>query len=361
MLPEWAPNLLVFAGHAPLVLLATGLVIDLFVLLRPKWDAGPAAATSVYVAAGVAAVIVYLAGPDAVASVYQVDGVTTVFEQHVTFRWYTLLFATIYGLVRLGLSFLPAVQELMITQVILVLVAAGGIYLSWQTTTAQAELVHRYGVGVQPVAEVRQQQAEEEEATPQGFTEREDAWSWTPTTPGAWKDAMTWVDGAPTDVQSFIFQPEGDGPPGLALYLRDATVLFTAPVEMRTADIRASLNVDAFDGTVSIVHNVRGAAFYDYLQLDENRLRLARREGSAVRVQDAADYGLQGWRSYRLIVERADRSGFVGDQMVVSGSDTPASPGTVGLRLSGTGLVRLRSMAVQPIPVEATEDTTDQQ
>jgi len=111
---------------------------------------------------------------------------------------------------------------------------------------------------------------------------------------------------------------------------------------------------------VQLVHNVRGTAFYDYLQLEGNQIRLARREGSAVRVQDAADYGLQGWRSYRLIADRTQRRAFVGDQMVVTGSDTPASAGTVGLRLSGTGLVRIRSLSADPIPQqeEPPADTT---
>jgi len=360
MLPEWAPDLLAFAGHAPLILLVTGLVVDLLTLLRPKWKSGPDAATTVYVAAGISAIIIYLAGPDAVASIYQVDGVASVFNEHVTFRWYTMLFAAVYGLVRLGLSLVPAVQELMVTQVLLVLVAAGGIYLSWQTTTARAELVYNYGVGVEPVAEMRQERAASQEEEPQGYVGRSDSWSWTPTSPGAWKGVMTWVDGAPTDVQSFMFEPEGDGTRGLALYIRDQTVLFTPPMEMRTADVRATLNVDAFDGSVQLVHNVRGTAFYDYLQLEGNQIRLARREGSAVRVQDAADYGLQGWRSYRLIADRTQRRAFVGDQMVVTGSDTPASAGTVGLRLSGTGLVRIRSLSADPIPQqeEPPADTT---
>lgn len=350
MLPEWAPDLLVFAGHAPLVLLATGLILDIVAVLRPKWNAGPSAATSVYIVAAVSAALVYLAGPDAVASVYQVQGVDAAFDEHVTYRWYTMLFAVIYGAVRLGLSFLPAVRDFTAAQVMLALIAGGGLYLSWQTTEARAELVHRYGVGVQPVAEMRQAQSAADEAKPQGFSAREDGWTWTPNTAGAWKDAMTFVDGAPTDVQSFLFQPEGDGPNGLALYLRDETILFTGPAEMSTADIRATLNVDAFDGSVDLVYNVRGSAFYDYLRLQDDAVRLARREGSAVRTQDASDYALQGWRSYRLVADRTERRAFIGDQMVVTGTDTPASPGTVGLRLSGTGLVRLRSMSVRPLP-----------
>jgi len=45
---------------------------------------------------------------------------------------------------------------------------------------------------------------------------------------------------------------------------------------------------------------------------------------------------------------------------VVTGSDTPASAGTVGLRLSGTGLVRIRSLSADPIPQqeEPPADTT---
>lgn len=346
MLPDWAPDLLAFAGQAPLALLLFAVAVDILALLRPKWDTGPAAALSAYVGAFAATLTIYLAAPEPSASA---SGLSTLFDTHTLYLWYTLLFTGIYALVRFGITFVPAVDEQMAARIPLILIAAGGVYLAWQTTTARAELVYRHGVGVEAVQRLQQEAQAAAGAGPQGFVRDGDAWYFEPRTPGAWKQNMTWVDGSPTSVQSFMFEPEGDGPAGLALYLQGETVLFTGPSELRTADIRATLNLDAFDGTVDIVYNVRGAAFYDYVQLNNNQIRLARREGSAVRIQDAADYSLQGWRSYRIQAGRTSFRGFVGDQMVVAGTDTPASAGTVGLRLRGTGLVRLRSLSVQPL------------
>lgn len=348
MLPTWAPDLLAFAGQAPFALLLFAVAIDIFALLRPKWDAGPAAALSAYVGAFVATLVVYLAAPEQLQGA-SASGPGALFDTHALYLWYTLLFTGIYALVRFGIALVPAVDEQMAARIPLVLIAAGGVYLAWQATTARAELVYRHGVGVEAVQRLQQEAQAAAGAGPQGFIREGDAWQFEPRTPGAWKQNMTWVDGSPTSVQSFIFQPEGDGPAGLALYLQGETVLFTGPSELRTADIRATLNLDAFDGTVDIVYNVRGTAFYDYFQLNNNQIRLARREGSAVRIQDAADYSLQGWRSYRIQAGRTSFRGFVGDQMVVAGTDTPASAGTVGLRLRGTGLVRLRSLRVQPL------------
>ena len=349
MLPEWAPDLLAFAGHAPLALLVLGVCIDLVTLLRPKWKAGPSAATAAYMGALAATLLVYVSAPTGIAESAAPEALA-VFEAQSTYLWYTLLFTAIFGLIRAGVIFLPAVQEQIVAQAIFAVIGLGGVYIAWQATAAHAELVYRYGEGVVAVQQLRAQSEAAAEDEPQGFRQIESGWRLDPRTPGAWKQAMTWVSGAQTDVQSFLFEPEGDGPRGLAIYLENETVLFTGPTELRTVDIRATLNLDGFDGTVDIVYNVRGAAFYDYLQLDGNALRLARREGSATRIQDTADYALQGWRDYRIQVGRTSFRGFVGDQMVVTGTDTPASPGTVGLRLSGTGLVRMRSMSVQPVP-----------
>lgn len=349
MLPEWAPDLLAFAGHAPLALLVLGACLDLITLLRPKWKSGPSAATAVYMGALAATLLVYVSAPNGIAESGAPDALA-VFETQSTYLWYTLLFTAVFGLIRGGVLFLPAVQEQVVAQAIFAVIGLGGVYIAWQATAAHAELVYRYGEGVVAVQQLRAQSEAAAGDEPQGFQQIESGWRLEPRTPGAWKQAMTWVSGSPTDVQSFLFEPEGDGPRGLAIYIENETVLFTGPAELRTADIRATLNLDGFDGTVDIVYNVRGAAFYDYLQLDGNALRLARREGSATRIQDTADYALQGWRDYRIQVGRTSFRGFVGDQMVVTGTDTPASPGTVGLRLSGTGLVRMRSMSVQPMP-----------
>jgi uncharacterized membrane protein len=348
MLPEWAPDLLAFAGHAPLALLILGVCVDLITLLRPKWESGPAAATAAYVGALVAAFVVYLSAPDGIAASASPEALAVV-ETQSTYLWYTLLFTAVYGGIRVGVSFLPALQEQVVAQAVLAVIGMGGVYIAWQATAAHAQLVYRYGEGVEAVQQLRAQSEAAAAGEPQGFQQTESGWRLEPRTPGAWKQAMTWVSGSPTDVQSFLFEPEGSGPRGLAMYLEDETVLFAGPPELRTADIRATLNLDGFDGTVDIAYNVRGAAFYDYLQLDGNALRLARREGSATRIQDTADYALQGWRDYRIEVGRTTFQGFVGDQLVVTGTDTPASPGTVGLRLSGTGLVRMRSMSAEPL------------
>lgn len=355
MLPPWAPDLLAFFGHAPLALLVLGVAIDLVSLLRPTWDPESNGAISAYVGAAITALVLYVAGPDALPSAFQTDASTPVFNAFLQFQWYVLLFTVLYAAVRVGISFIPALNEQTILRTVFALIAALGVYLAWESTTLRAELVYRHGVGVQPVADMRAARATASESGPQGLQIRDNAWSWTPASPGAWKDEIQWVDGSPTDVQSFLFEPEGDGPQGLAMQIRDETVLLAVPVEMGASEITATLNLDGFDGTVDIVHHVRGAAYYDYLQLDANRIRLARREGSAVRVQDAADYALQGWRTYRLLAGRTQSRAFVGDQMVVSGSDTPASPGTIGLRLSGTGLVRLRSMSAAPYETATNE------
>jgi len=357
MLPEWAPDLLAFAGHAPLALLILGVCVDLITLLRPKWESGPAAATAAYVGALVATLVVYLSAPDGIAASAPAEALA-VFETQSAYLWYTLLFTVVYGGIRIGVSFLPALQEQVVAQAVLAVIGMGGVYIAWQATAAHAQLVYRYGEGVEAVQQLRAESEAAAAGEPQGFQQTESGWRLEPRAPGAWKQAMTWVNGSPTDVQSFLFEPEGSGPRGLAMYLEDETVLFAGPPELRTADIRVTLNLDGFDGTVDIAYNVRGAAFYDYLQLDGNALRLARREGSATRIQDTADYALQGWRDYRIEVGRTTFQGFVGDQLVVTGTDTPASPGTVGLRLSGTGLVRMRSMSVEPLEEAPAADRT---
>ena len=360
MLPDWAPGLTAWMGHAP-VLLLFAIVLDLIALAVRRWEWGPAAASIAYVATGVAAVVTYYWGMPPVAEVYQTPEVAGVLDRYGQYSWYAMLFGAAYGLVRLGLAFAPSVHEQVAVRLPLLVVAIAGMYVTWQAHTFGAELVYAHGVGVEPVAEMRRAAMQTEQDSARGLSVTDTGWTWTPASPGGWKDRVEWVDGSPTDVQSFLFEPEGTGETGLALQMNDATVLFTLPGSFSAVEVTATLNLDGFDGPAQIVHHVRGASFYDYLQLEDNQVRLARREGSAVRVHDTGGYALQGWRTYRLVADRTRFRAFVGDEMVAAGTDTPASAGTVGLRFSGSGLVRIRTLSAGPVERDekTAADTTE--
>lgn len=349
MTPDWVPPLHLLLGPAPLVLFAAAFVTDLAALLVRAWRWGVHMATGLYVVAGAVAVAVYLAPVD--GAVALPDAALSVADRHTDWGWYAMLAFALYALVRLAVSLLPDLHGRPGVHAVLVALALSGGYIGGVVATTGSALLFQHGAGVAAVAAERAP-ADTSTALPDsllGLQATDAGWTWRPNAPGAWKDRMTWLTGSPPLVRSFLFEPEGAGQRGLALQLDGEPVLFVGPPTLGDVEATVAINTDDFDGTVRVVHHVRGARYYDYVGWTDALVVLGRMEGTQRQVFDRRDRSMQGWQRIRVIGAGTNFSAFVDDTMVVDADENPAGPGQVGLYLNGTGLVRIRQMAVQEL------------
>jgi len=346
LIPEWAPNVHPMIVHFPIALLLAAIGADGMALVLRRWDVQRPltwlrpATVALYVAGGASVVLTYFTGTWAADAVSIPAAAEPVLSEHANLAWWTMWFFGAYALVRLGAHLWPRTRRQMVVQSLLFAIALGGSYLLYETGDHGAEMVYRYGVGVS--------QSETEEATAEpGLTMGDTGWQWQPQSDTAWTRRMTWLEGGPSDVQATLDTTDAGS---VALVLRPtAPVAFVVPDTLGAVQVRAEVNLDAFDGTVSLVHHVRGGQTYDFLAVEGSTLRQGRVTDGERTVFASGTAQTGAWRTIRAVGDGTHFRGYLDGEMVVHGHGDAAAPGAAGLRLDGSGTVRLRRLAAEEL------------
>lgn len=340
LLPEWAPNVHPMLVHFPIALLLAAIGADLLGLLVRRWDWLPPATVALYVVGALSAVATYFTGTWAADAVSVPAAAETVLTDHSNLGWWTMWFFGVYALVRLGLTQWPQVGERMGVRGLLLVIALGGGYLLYQTGDHGAQMVFRYGVGVQ--------KAEAEPAAAQpGLMTGPAGWEWQPQSDTAWTDRVAWLEGGPRNVQTRIDTMRTGG---RALRLTpDSTMAFVVPDTLGSVQVTAELDLSQFEGVVQLLHHVHGANSFDALGVDGDEFDLGRfSEGtwtSFARGSTAVD----GWTQLRVVGDGTHFRAYRDGEMVVHGHGDATESGTVGLRLDGRGTVQLRYLSAEAL------------
>ena len=150
-LPGWAPNVHPLVIHFPIALLIAAVVVDLVSVLRPRWSWVGTAATALYAAGAVSALVAYLTGRQAAAGVLIPGMAQPIVLDHWNWALRTVVYFGALAFARLALS--VSGQHLSYSvRVLAVVLGVGGTLLLFHTAEQGARLVFEHGVGVsQPV------------------------------------------------------------------------------------------------------------------------------------------------------------------------------------------------------------------
>ena len=155
-LPEWAPGVHPLIIHFPIALLSIAVLFDLVALLAPrKKDVIRAFAVTLFALGAVAALAAFFTGRAAADAVEVPAAAQTLLTDHADWAERTVWFFGLFALARLAMLWferkgrLPAGQAL---HILAFVIGAGGIFLLFQTGDRGAQMVFKYGVGVQAVS-----------------------------------------------------------------------------------------------------------------------------------------------------------------------------------------------------------------
>ncbi len=340
LIPDWAPNLHPMIVHFPIAFIVGALGADLLALLVRRWEWLRPATVALYVIGGASAVLTYLTGTWAADAVSVPAEAQSVLTEHSNLAWWTMWFFGVYALVRLGVHLWPRTRGRIGVRAGLLVLALGGGYLLYETGDHGAEMVFRHGVGVQA--------SESTDASVEpGLTVGEGGWRWRPQSDTAWAGRMRWLEGAPSDLKSRI-DTTSIGTVALRL-TPQAPVLFVVPDTLGAVQVTAEINLNQFEGDASLLHHVRGPQSYDYLAVEGATLRQGRIAGGERSTFATGTAEPEGWRTIRAVGDGTHFRGYVDGTMVVHGHGDAATAGTVGLRLEGTGTVRLRRLTAEAL------------
>lgn len=340
LLPEWAPNVHPMIVHFPIALIVAAIGADLLSLLLSRRDWLRPASVGLYVVGGASALLTYLTGTWAADTVSVSGEAQSVLTAHADLGWWTMWFFGIYGIARLAAHLWPKTRGRRAVQGPLLVLAIAGAYLLYETADHGAEMVYGYGVGVQ------RPQPERGFVEP-GLTVGESGWQWQPRSDTAWTERMRWWEGTPDAVRARLDTLE-DGSIALAI-APSVPVTFVVPDTLGPVELTAELNRDEFQGTVSLLHHVQDDRNYDYLSTDGQTVRQGRISGGERAVLDQAAIETTGWTTFRVVGDGTHFRGYLDGELVTHPHGEALGPGAAGLRLEGTGTVRLRVLRAEAL------------
>jgi hypothetical protein len=230
-----------------------------------------------------------------------------------------------------------------------------GIYLLYETAEHGAELVFRYGVGVQAVEEARQvlpeKPAKEEAPGDSGIATQENgSWRWNPGY-GAeivLKEQVNWLIGSPEALSVQTVHDESNGDV-LALDAQNNSALITAGKPLKSVQAEARINLDQFRGRFMLVHHVRDSLNYDFVSLESGRMRLGRVTDGKETVEDQGDVSANGWLNLRAVGEGRHFRGYVNEELIAHGHAGELPPGPAGFYIQGRGTILLDYLNIQAL------------
>ena len=347
--PDWAPNVHPMIVHFPIALLFVGVLVDLIGLAFRERAFWRGAALLFYVGGALGALAAVLTGNAAADSVFLPSEANALLTEHSDLGTYTLWLFGAYGIVRIA-TYFTRLDTRMSVRLGLTAVAAAGLVLVWQTGEHGSQMVYQYGVGVEAVdaSPTVVLQPADSAATAGPVMEAAGGWSWKPTRAAAWMSEVSVTpDGAPGLVTSL--RDGGERGDVLALSSDGTPVMITVDQTMATVQIDAALDLSEFGGSVMFVHHVQDENNFHFTALVDGEMRQGYSEGGDLYLMDEKPYDAAGWHTYRVVGDGTHFRAYSDETLVTHGHGDAPDPGTVGIRLNGTGTVLLDYIQVRPV------------
>lgn len=337
MLPDWAPNLHPLVIHFPIALLFTAALVDTLGILMRRNDFLRRGAFALYLLGTAAVAAAWFTGKQAADSVFLATEANALLTEHADLGQYLLYVFGGYALVRM-LTFALNLEERMGVRALVWLIGLGGIGLTWYTAEHGAELVFRYGAGVQAVSTEAPVFTAPDSAMAAGPVANDaGGWTFKPTRAAAWLASMTVAGDAASLTPSLM--DGGARGDVLALSSTGEPVMLTFDQTLGSVQIDGAINLDGFDGSFMIVTHVVDAENYLFTSYANGSVRQGRSENGDLILMADEPLSPSGWINIRAVADQTHFRAYVDQQLVAHGHGAAGTNGPVGIRINGSGTV----------------------
>lgn len=354
MLPDWAPNLHPLVIHFPIALLFVAAFVDTLGILMRRNDFLRRGAFSLYLMGTVAVAAAWFTGKQAADSVFLATDANALLTEHSDLGQYLLYVFGGYALVRL-LSFALNLEERMGVRALVWLIGLGGVGMTWYTAEHGAQLVFRYGAGVQAVStEAPVFTAPDSLVAAGPVLNDAGGWTFKATRAASWLSSMN-VSGDASSLTTSLMDG-GDRGDVLALTSTGEPVMLTFDHHMGSVQIDGAINLDGFDGSFMIVTHVVDAENYLFTSYANGSVRQGRSENGDLILMADEPFSPKGWFNIRAVADQTHFRAYADQELVAHGHGDAGMDGPVGIRINGTGTVLVDYLQTSSLRAAAEHD-----
>ena len=351
--PEWAPNLHPMIVHFPIAILFLALIFDLAAIIFRNVNWFRYSAGSLFIVGAVFTIAIYFSGNQAADTVNPSALAIPVLSDHADLALITVWFFSIYAIVR----FIILWKDLNLKwfySLFIFLIGAIGAFFLFETAEHGAELVYRFGVGVNVSEDVQSTEIEKRNgdtvSSIEGIVETDNnSWSWNPgpSAKQVLEKDFVWLIGNVTEVNPSVVNDSGNHV--LTFNMQNSTALFTAGKSIESVQADVQLNLDSFNGTFMLVHHVQDSMNYDFISIVNSQLILGRMQNSSEEILSEETVKTKGWFSLRTVGDGSHYRGYIDEKMIIHGHTDELPPGPVGFFVHGSGTIFIDNLIVQSL------------
>lgn len=341
VIPEWAPSIHPMLVHFPIVLFAVALLFDLLSLVLRSDERFRLSATLLYGLGAISAVAVFFTGRAAGDAVMLDGDASVALTDHADWALRTVWYLGAFSAVRIAVTFAKTGTWTKVAYWVLLVAGAVAMGLVQQTAERGAKLVFQYGVGVQRDAPRSETSMVEGTGIDSALQEQVDGgWLWIPTELAPeW--ALTTLAGDPPGLGAaagtYVFSDEQPG-------------IFLAPWISQNVQMDAEVDISDFDGTVELIHHVQDAGTFEFFGVETGEVKQGFNGSGQLTVLDQSGMSRpDGVLVMRAVTDLTHRRGYVAGELVTHGHADAPLKGKAGLRIAGSGTIRVLRLGVTPL------------
>jgi len=380
-LPEWAPNIHPMLVHFPIALFMVAIFMDLAGYILPKewWDEKKN--LILYGLSGLAAVVTFFSGKQAADSVFIEAETQNLLTAHADWAEYTVWFIGLYALLRIGL-YVWVKSEMPILKIGMTLVSFIGAFLLFQTGDRGAQMVYQYGVGVQAIdlenpiqhdhevdhdesGEAMDEDSESEENGHNEGTEEQGtnessangATSFNVMDNGNWEweidenavsdlnNNFHWLTGSLNEANAQVVSTANGGY-ALSISGENLTGFFVGHDESYIkTQVDYYIDITELEGTVWLTSNVQDQTNFDFVSIASNgEIKQGRIAAGEEEVFEKGTADVSKTLFVRVVANGDHFRGYIDKEMIVHGHADAPKAGAVGVKVDGSGTVKLEKM-----------------
>jgi uncharacterized membrane protein len=277
--------------HFPIALLFAAIFVDVLSIFYKRLNWIKYSAIMLYGIGTVAAIIAYLSGRQAADTVVLPPLANPVLNHHSDLALMTMLFFVLYSIIR-GLTVWKVEQRYLLISVITLIFSLPGLYLIFETSEHGAELVYRYGVGVQKTeigeaGKVEKIGDARKNSQSSIIDEQNGSWRWD-TAAGDENDLVNdfhWLIGNGDSIEMQMTKPMPSS--GYLKIMLDNQELFVnRGKKLKSVQANLYVNLNDFEGTMRLAHHMRDKMNYDYVALESGKMQLGRLSEGKIKIMD---------------------------------------------------------------------------